>query len=117
MKLVYMGVLFVRFPLAAGQGRQSFVNLQLLQCQLHSEDHSEDRSLIGPEGPHQAERALCIFTQHTPLSRTKTVVECLVHRCSLAVHVVLTFLFVEFTLLFSGRILVLLVLRDKIVHV
>merc|ERR1712086_494485 len=39
--------------------------------------------------------------------------------CYLAssLHVVLALLFIEFTLFFSSRILVLLVLRDQVVHV
>merc|ERR1711907_362591 len=36
---------------------------------------------------------------------------------SLSIHVVLTFLFIKLTLLLGSCILVLLVLRDKIVHV
>merc|ERR1712159_101392 len=36
---------------------------------------------------------------------------------SLTIHVVLTFLFIKFTLFLGGRILVLLVLRHKIVHI
>jgi len=36
---------------------------------------------------------------------------------SIAIHVILTFLFIELTLLFSRRVLVLLVLGDEIIHV
>merc|ERR1712072_1159729 len=34
-----------------------------------------------------------------------------------SLHIVLTFLFIELTLLFGSRVLILLVLRDQIIHV
>merc|ERR1712167_124745 len=39
------------------------------------------------------------------------------HHSASALHIVLAFLFIEFTLLFGSRILILLVLRDQIIHV
>merc|ERR1719399_1416401 len=53
---------------------------------------------------------------------SKTLVNSCLEKCSSrhsasALHIVLALLFIEFTLLFSSCILVLLILRDQVVHV
>merc|ERR1711904_262676 len=62
-------------------------------------------------------RTLCISHSALALREQKGVFKGVALLDSIAIHVVFTFLFVKFALLLSGGILILLVLRDKVIHV